>query len=156
MHAADEVQIRSSHDLLNTFLYGKSGDYVVELDQGVKEISEFNDEGVMVKKVEKSSLKWNLSPETKIRIGRMVPSIGERMSVVVMTFDVSGEMKNHYAFAEGRAEVNTGELVAASKEEQEALAKRAAEAAQSTASGDGASQSDGEAAQESSSDSAEE
>jgi hypothetical protein len=156
MHAADEVQIRSSHDLLNTFLYGKSGDYVVELDQGVKEISEFNDEGVMVKKVEKSSLKWNLSPETKIRIGRMVPSIGERMSVVVMTFDVSGEMKNHYAFAEGRAEVNTGELVAASKEEQEALAKRAAEAAQSTAGGDGASQSDGEAAQESSSDSAEE
>lgn len=133
MHAADMIRIRTSHDLLGTFLYGESGDYVVELDQGEKIRNEFNDDGSITKKVEKGVLKWNLSPETKVRIGRMVPSVGERMSVAVMTFDASGEMKNHFAFAEGRAEVNTGELVSVSKEEKAAIAKRAAEATETAA-----------------------
>lgn len=136
MRAADKIRIRTSRDQLSTFLYGESGDYVVELDQGEKIRSEFNDDGSISKKVEKGILKWNLSPETKVRIGRMVPSVGERMSVAVMTFDASGEMKNHFAFSEGRAEVNTGELVAASKEEKAAIAKRAAEATETGAAGD--------------------
>ncbi len=148
MHAADTIRIRTSRDQLGTFLYGESGDYVVELDQGEKMRSEFNDDGSISKKAEKSVLKWNLSPETKVRIGRMVPSVGERMSVAVMTFDASGEMKNHFAFAEGRAEVNTGELVAASKEEQAAIAKRAAEAAE-TAAADASEESAAEQTQQS-------
>lgn len=138
MHAADMIRIRTSRDCLGTFLYGESGDYIVELDQGDKTRNEFNDDGTISKVVEKSLLKWNLSPETKVRIVRMVPSIGERMSVVMMTFDASGEMKNHFAFSEGRAEVNTGELVAASNEEKEAIAKRAAEATESGAAAEAA------------------
>ena len=58
-----------------------------------------------------------------------MPSVGERMSVTMMTFDSAGTMQNHFAFAEGRAEVNTGELVVKAVEEDD-VSKRASEVTQ--------------------------
>lgn len=144
MHAADGIKIRTSQDKLNTFLYGISGDYVVKLDQGDKTRQEFNDDGTMRTVVEKGFLDWNLSPQTKVRIGRMMPSLGERMSVTMMTFDATGELKNNFAYTEGRAEVNSGELVAASKDEKEKLAAAAREAAKEAEAGEGKSDSEDE------------
>ena len=136
MHAADEVVIRTSNDNLVTFLYGTSGDYVVKLDQGVRTREEFDDEGKVKSVQETGVLDWHLSPATKVIISRSRSAIGERMSVHTMAFDASGERKSECAFCEGRAEVNTGELVAKEKMDGDELAKRAAEATETTAAED--------------------
>ena len=128
MRAADEVVIRTSHDHLVTFLYGTSGDYVVKLDQGVYNKDEIDDDGKVVTTAEKRVADWRLSPKTKVVINRCLPSIGERMSVHTMAFDAAGERQSECYFCEGRAEINSGELVAKGKLTSEELAKRAAEA----------------------------
>lgn len=132
MRAADEFRIRTSRDNLETIIYGTSGDYVVNLDRGIVTKPQVQDDGSTKEVEEKSILGWHLSPKTKVRISRCVPTIGKRMSVAIMTFDAAGETKNLYSFAEGRAEVNSGELIAPSKEESEEMAKKAAEAAETT------------------------
>ena len=152
MHAANEVVIRTSNDHLVTFLYGTSGDYVVNLDQGIMTKEEFDDEGKVKATQEKGVLAWHLSPATKVIINRMRPAIGERMSVHTMAFDASGERKSECAFCEGRAEVNTGELVPAEKIDGDELAKSAAEATETTAAED-VEESSSSSSEESSSDS---
>ena len=127
MRAADEVRIRTSKDLLFTSLYGTSGNYVVNLDQGMCTRQEFDDDGHQKSVVEKGTLAWHLSPRTQAIINRSVPALGERMSVHTMTFDAAGALQNERAFSEGRAEVNTGELVTKKAKDGEELAKRAAE-----------------------------
>lgn len=127
MHAADAVRIRTSRDQLFTSLYGTSGNYVVSIDQGMCTREEFGDDGMVKSIVEKGTLAWHLSPRTQVVINRSVPAIGARMSVHTMTFDAAGVLKNERAFSEGRAEVNSGELVPQTKSSAEELAKRAAE-----------------------------
>ena len=114
MKAANELRIRTSKDNLFTALYGKSGDIAVKLDQGRIFVKDFATGKV---NQEDKFLDWRLSPETVVRIHRALPAIGERMSVTVMTFDSHGELKNRCAFAEGLAEVNSGELGPTSKKE---------------------------------------
>lgn len=132
MRAANEIVIRTSNDNLVTILYGTSGDYVVKLDQGMMAKSDIDDNGQSVTSVSKESLDWHLSPETKVIITRMLPAIGERMSVHTMAFDASGVRRSECAFCEGRAEINTGELVPAEAVNSEELAKAAAEAEATT------------------------
>jgi hypothetical protein len=132
MRAADEFKLRSTHDNLETLLYGTSGDYVVTLDVGMVFENVVADDGSAKRVAKKKNLEWNLSPDTKIRIQRMLPAIGERMSVDVTTWDAAGEKKNWCTYSEGRAEVNSGEQVFAQKADSEELAKRAAEAAETT------------------------
>lgn len=136
MRAADEVRIRTSKDLLFTSLYGTSGNYVVNLDQGMCTHEEFGEDGAMKSVVEKGTLAWHLSPRTQAVINRSVPALGERMSVHTMTFDAAGGLKNERAFSEGRAEVNSGELVPQEKTDADELAKRAAEMTETTAATD--------------------
>ena len=136
MRAADEIVIRTCQDQLVTFLYGTSGDYVVKLDQGVRTREEFDDEGKTKSVEENAVLDWHLSPATKIVINRSKPALGERMSVHTMAFDAAGERKSECSFCEGRAEVNSGELVAKEKLDGDELAKRAAEATETTAAED--------------------
>ena len=92
-----------------------------------------SDDGTRKKVAKKKNLEWNLSPDTKVRIQRMLPAVGERMSVDVTTWDAAGEKKNWWTYSEGRAEVNSGEQVIAPKTDSEELAKRAAEATETTA-----------------------
>ena len=127
MRTADRVEIRTSKDHLFTSLYGASGNYVVNLDQGMCTREEFGEDGTLKSVVEKGTLAWHLSPRTKVVINRAVPAIGERMSVHTMTFDAVGALKNERIFCEGRAEVNSGELAPQEKAKAEELAKRAAE-----------------------------
>ena len=136
MRAADEVRIRTGKDLLFTSLYGTSGNYVVNLDQGMCVREEFGDDGATKSVVEKGVLAWHLSPRTQVVINRSVPALGERMSVHTMTFDAAGGLKNERAFSEGRAEVNSGELVPQEKTDADELAKRAAEVTETTAAAD--------------------
>ena len=136
MRAADEVRIRTGKDHLFTSLYGTSGNYVVNLDQGMCTREEFGDDGAMKTTVEKGTLAWHLSPRTQIVINRSVPAIGERMSVHTMTFDAAGTLKNERVFCEGRAEVNSGELAPQEKTDADELAKRAAEMTETTAATD--------------------
>jgi hypothetical protein len=140
MTVANELKIRSSQDLLFTGLYGNSGDFIVKLDQGVVSTTDFE---TKEETISPSVLDWHLSPKTAVRIHRAMPSIGERMSVTVMTFDTSGELRNRCAFTEGRPEVNTGEQGAGALAEQEAArAKKAAEAADAVSEEEGDEEDD--------------
>ena len=135
MTVANELKIRTSKDLLFTGLYGNSGDFIVRLDQGVVSVKDFEtgDE-----KPEPRFLDWHLSPKTVARIHRAMPSIGERMSVTVMTFDASGDLRNRCAFTEGRAEINTGEQGTGALAALEAeRAKKAAAAADAVSEEEG-------------------
>lgn len=126
MRAANEVRIRSTRDKLVTLMYGNSGDVPVQLDQGQRLVRDL-DSSANTNKIVETKLDWKLSPRTAVRIYRSLPDIGERMSVTVMTFDASGELRNRCAFAENRPEINSGELGPISREEREKLAKRAAD-----------------------------
>ena len=126
MHAADRVRIRSTQDELETILYGTSGDYVVQLDQGVRFVTEAKDDGTFEEVSVPSTLDFHLSVDTRVQINRAVPSVGSRMSVTMMTFDSMGQLKNQFAYAEGRPEVNTGELVVTMSKEATSAAQRAA------------------------------
>ena len=131
MTVANELRIRTSQDNLFTGLYGNSGDIVVQLDQGLVAVQDFETKEFTD---EQRYLDWHLSPKTAVRIHRAVPEIGERMSVAVMTFDTKGELQNRCAFSEGRSEINTGEEGAGVlAKQQEDAAKKAAEAAETIA-----------------------
>lgn len=129
MNPTHEVRIRASHDNLATILYGVRGDTAVNVSRGVVMRTEIDEDGKVQHVAETPNLEWRLSPGTRVQINRAVPAVGEKMSVSVMTFAADGSLKNHFAYVEGLAAVNSGELVAASKEESDKLAKRAAEAA---------------------------
>lgn len=132
MRAANEIKIRTSQDQLFSGLYGMRGDIMVKLDQGQVQLKDY-ETGEM--KIEDRFLDWKLSPQTAVRIHRALPSIGERMSVTVMTFDAGGELKNRCAFAERCYQVNSGELGPTSKKDRDAIAKRAAEATEAAEAG---------------------
>ena len=136
MRSANEVIIRTSSDHLSTFLYGTSGDYVVRLDQGLRTRTDIGDDGQPKSVTEPGTTDWHLSPATKIVINRAVSSIGERMSVHTMAFDAAGERKSECYFCEGRAEINSGEMIKQEKSDAEEQAKRAAEATETTAATD--------------------
>ena len=156
MRAANEFRVRNSHDNLMTILYGVSGDFVVKVDQGVATTTEINDDGSRAEKVGALTLDWHLTPETRVQIFRAVPSVGERMSVHTMAFDATGALQSERSFCEGRAEVNSGELVVKDKADSDELAKRAAEATEDaaaeetseSASGDGDSAGAGNSSSE--------
>jgi hypothetical protein len=137
MRAANELKIRTSHDMLFTGLFGLRGDCDVKLDQGrfiVKDLESGED------KIQDKYLDWKLSPRTAVRIYRAKASIGEKMSVTILTFNDVGALKNRCAFAENLYEINTGELGPTSKKEREELAKRAAEANETAAAQAGAAE----------------
>ena len=108
MGAANQVRIRTTGDNLFTSLRGESGDYTVTLDQGL--IPEKNFETGEVKNVTKF-LDFSLSPQCAIKIFRRKAAVEGRMIVSMMTFNPAGEILNRCAYAEGRANVNSGELV---------------------------------------------
>ena len=137
MNPTQEFKIRTSHDNLVTILYGLRGDTVVNVSRGVVMRTEIDEDGKVQHVAETPVLEWRLSPGTRVQINRAVPAIGEKMSVSVLTFGADGALKNHFAYVEGLAAVNSGELVAASKEESDKLAKRAAEAAGDAAEAEG-------------------
>ena len=110
MAAANQVRIRSTGDNLFSWLRGESGDSKVALDQGM--VVEKNFETGEEKDVPKT-LEFTLSPRCAIKIFRRLSPVGGNMLVSTMTFDASGEIKNRCAFAEGRSNVNSGELVIA-------------------------------------------
>ena len=127
MAAANQVRIRCSGDNLHATLRGESGDCKVELAQGM--VTEKNIE-TGEEKEEKKTLTFSLSPRCAIKVFRRNAPVTGNMVVSIMTLDASGKIMNHCAFAEGRANVNTGELViapAAASDAEKAKAKAAAE-----------------------------
>ena len=127
MAAANQVRIRCSGDNLHATLRGESGDCKVELSQGL--VKEKNIE-TGEEKEEKKTLVFSLSPRCAIKVFRRnAPKTGN-MIVSIMTLDASGKIMNHCAFAEGRSNVNSGELViapASASDAEKAKAKAAAE-----------------------------
>lgn len=108
MRAANQVRIRTTKDDLFTSLRGESGDYTVTLDQGL--VQDKNFETGEVKDVPKT-LDFSLSPQCAIKIFRRKAATKGRMIVSMMTFNPAGYILNRCAFAENRANVNSGELV---------------------------------------------
>ena len=138
MGPTQEFRIRTSHDVLNTILYGVRGDPVIKVDRGIVTRTEIDEDGKVKNVYEKSILDWRLSPQTRVQLNRAVPAIGSKLAVSVMTFDADGVLKNDFAYTEDNAAVNSGELVPVSKEESDKLAKRAAEATGAAGAADAA------------------
>jgi hypothetical protein len=82
----------------------------VVLDQGVT--TEKNFETGEEKDVPKT-YEFVLSPRCAIKVFRRGSPVGGNMLVSMMAIDASGEIKSRCAFAEGRSNVNSGELVIA-------------------------------------------
>ena len=129
MAAANQVRIRSSGDNLYSSLRGESGDCKVELAQGM--VKERNFETGEEKEVKKT-LTFTLSPRCAIKVFRRLSPVGGNMIVAIMTIDASGKIKNQCAFAEGRANVNTGELVIAPAVAADAEKEKAKAASEET------------------------
>lgn len=125
MRAANELRIRTSNDFLATSLYGNSGDILVTLDQGCVAQRDFTTGET---KAEEKKLDWKLSPRTAVRIYRGKTSLGNNLSVTVLTFDARGQLKNRCAFTEHCMEINSGELGPASEEDRAELVKNAGNA----------------------------
>ena len=136
MRAANEFRIRCSRDNLETIIYGVSGDYVARLDQGLGSSVEITDSGERKEIISAQTLEWHLTPGTRVQINRAVPAIGEKMSVHTMAFDAAGTLQSERTFCEGRAEINSGELVVKDKGSADELAKRASEATEEAAAED--------------------
>ena len=110
--AANQLRITTTGKGLFSVIKGESGDCKAQLDQGI--IAERNFEtGELVEKVK--SLDFTLSAQCVIKIFRAKSNVGGRTVVSMMTFNATGDMKNRIAFAEGRANVNSGELVVSTK-----------------------------------------
>lgn len=110
--AANQLRITTTRKGLFSVIKGESGDCKAQLDQGV--IAERNfDTGELEEK--KKTLDFSLSPKCEIKIFRAKSKVGGRMVVAMMTFNATGDMKNRIAFAEGRSNVNSGELVVSTK-----------------------------------------
>ena len=108
MVAANQVRIRSTGDDLYSWLRGERGDSKVFLDQGL--VTEKNFETGEEKDVQKT-YEFSLSPRCAIKIFRRRSPVGGNMLVSMMAIDSAGVIKTRCAFAEGRANVNSGELV---------------------------------------------
>lgn len=124
MGAANQIRIRTTGSSLFTSIRGESGDCKVKLDMGM--VPEKNFETGETKDVPRQ-LDFALSPQCSIKIFRAKSAIGGRKSVSVMTFGPSGEMKNRFAFSEGRASVNSGELVISTKAADDSAAAKKSE-----------------------------
>ena len=110
MVAANQVRIRSTGDDLYSWLRGERGDSKVFLDQGL--VTEKNFETGEEKDVQKT-YEFSLSPRCAIKIFRRRSPVGGNMLVSMMATDATGVIKTRCAFAEGRSNVNSGELVIA-------------------------------------------
>ena len=126
MGAANQIRIRTTGDRLFTSIRGESGGCTIALDQGLG--TQKNFETGEVKDVPKT-LDFLLSPKCAIKIFRAKASVGGGTSVSMMTFGASGDMLNRFAFAEGRSNVNSGELVISTKVPDAAASKGAKAAA---------------------------
>ena len=129
MAATNQVRIRSTDNNLFSWLRGESGDSKVTLDQGM--VVEKNFETGEEKDVPKT-LEFTLSPRCAIKIFRRRSPVGGNMLVSTMTFDASGQIKNRCAFAEGRSNVNSGELVIAPAATASAETEKAKAASEET------------------------
>ena len=133
MKTASEIRIRTSQNLLFTGLYGLRGDPIVRLDQGRVIVKDFvTGESQEVSK----TIDWKLSPRTAVRIHRAMPAIGEKLSVSVMTFDISGSLRNRCVFTENTAAVNSGEIGPAARGGRDEKDKNAAAASAASESVD--------------------
>ena len=110
--AANQLRITTTGKGLFSLIKGESGDCKAQLDQGL--VAERNfDTGDLVEKAK--TLDFTLSPQCVIKIFRAKSKVGGRTVVSMMTFGSTGDMKNRIAFAEGRSNVNSGELVVSTK-----------------------------------------
>ena len=108
MVAANQVRIRSTGDDLFSWLRGERGDSKVFLDQGL--MTEKNFETGEEKDVQKT-YEFSLSPRCAVKIFRRRSPVGGNMLVSMMATDATGVIKTRCAYAEGRSNVNSGELV---------------------------------------------
>ena len=129
MVAANQVRIRSTGDDLYSWLRGERGDSKVFLDQGL--MTEKNFETGEEKDVQKT-YEFSLSPRCAIKIFRRRSPVGGNMLVSMMATDAAGVIKTRCAFAEGRSNVNSGELVIAPVETTNAEKEKAKAASEET------------------------
>lgn len=123
--AANQLRVSAKNDGSYTELTGLRGDCKAVLDMGLVAEKDF-DTGEM--KEHPQSLNFSLSPKCVIKIFRAKAAVGGRTIVSMMTFDAAEIMKNRFAYAEKRSNINSGELVVSAKTKAAAAANAAGDA----------------------------
>lgn len=94
LSAANTVNIRTAPGRALTRLTSESGDFEVELESG-----------------EEKPISYVLTPKAVIKMWRENAPVGGRTIVSVLAMNHKGMMQHRFAFAVGRSELATGELV---------------------------------------------
>ncbi|MDR2850401.1 MAG: FecR domain-containing protein, partial [Verrucomicrobiota bacterium] len=95
LRAANTVDIQTSLDRSFTRLSSVSGDFAILLDNG-----------------ESEPVNYGMSPKAVVKIWRENAPVGGRAVISTLVVSPNGIARHRFAYAEGRAEVATGELVA--------------------------------------------
>lgn len=101
LRAANTVNIQTSADHSLSRLTSVSGDFAIILKNGTE-----------------TPVNYGMSPQAVVKIWRESAPVGGRLIISTLVVSPNGIARHRFAYAEGRSELATGELVAAGAEEK--------------------------------------
>lgn len=101
LRAANTVNIQTAQDRSLTRLTSVSGDFTIALENGTD-----------------TPLTYGMSPKAVVKIWRKKAAVGGRLIVSTLVVSPTGKAHNRFAYADGRAELATGELITAQEIEE--------------------------------------
>ena len=103
LRAANTVNIQTAQDRSMSRLTSVSGDFAILLEKGAEE-----------------PVNFGMSPKAVVKIWRENAPVGGRAIISTLVMSPTGLVRHRFAYAEGRANIATGELVAAQAGDEKA------------------------------------
>jgi hypothetical protein len=101
LRAANTVEIQTANDRSLSRLTGISGDFAVILENGSE-----------------TPVTFGMSPKAIVKVWREVAPVGGRAIISVLVVGPTGLARHRFAYAEGRPNLSTGELIAPVENEE--------------------------------------
>ena len=101
LRAANTINIQTAHDRSLSRLTSVSGDFAMSLENGTD-----------------TPVTYGMSPKAVVKIWRENAPVGGRPVISTLVVSPTGKAVHRFAYAEGRANLATGELIAAAQESE--------------------------------------
>ena len=101
LRAANTINIQTAHDRALSRLTSVSGDFAINLENGTD-----------------TPVTYGMSPKAVVKIWRENAPVGGRPVISTLVVSPTGKAIHRFAYAEGRANLATGELIAAAQESE--------------------------------------
>lgn len=101
LRAANTINIQTAQDRSLTRLTSVSGDFSVALDNGTE-----------------TPVTYGMSPKAVVKIWREKAAVGGRLIISTLVVSPTGKAHHRFAYADGRADLATGELITAQEVEE--------------------------------------